>query len=113
MALGLLDVLRPRDVIAHRIDAETDDLTTAPFELRLESGHVAELVVQTGVKSFGCENSTAQPSAIQSWNDIVPSVVSAVKLGISALMRSAMSLSPLVSHALRATLTLTCPVLAR
>src|SRR5947199_8915598 len=38
-------------------------------------------VVQTGVKSLGCENSTAQESPIQSWKLIVPSVVSAVKSG--------------------------------
>src|SRR6266487_6675922 len=38
-------------------------------------------VVQTGVKSFGCENSTAQESPTQSWNRIVPSVVSASKSG--------------------------------
>src|SRR5512132_2070860 len=38
-------------------------------------------VVQTGVKSFGCENSTAHESPIQSWNLIGPSVVSASKSG--------------------------------
>src|SRR6201998_1502701 len=34
-------------------------------------------VVQTGVKSFGCENNSAQLLPIQSWNLILPSVVSA------------------------------------
>src|SRR5919201_1831430 len=38
-------------------------------------------VVQTGVKSFGCENSTAHESPIQSWKRIRPSVVSASKSG--------------------------------
>src|SRR5207247_7649486 len=38
-------------------------------------------VVQTGVKSFGCENKTAQELPIQSWNRTRPSVVSASKSG--------------------------------
>src|SRR5437667_10414692 len=38
-------------------------------------------VVHTGVKSLGCENSTAQESPIQSWKLIFPSVVSASKSG--------------------------------
>src|SRR6185437_9950739 len=38
-------------------------------------------VVQTGVKSFGCENKTAHESPIQSWNRIRPSLVSASKSG--------------------------------
>ena len=37
--------------------------------------------MQTGVKSLGCENSTAHESPIQSWKLIVPSVVSASKSG--------------------------------
>src|ERR1700726_3248487 len=45
-------------------------------------------VVQTGVKSLGCENRTAQLLPIQSWKLIVPWVVSAVKFGASSLMRS-------------------------
>src|SRR3954447_25055081 len=44
-------------------------------------------VVQTGVKSFGCENRTAQPSPIHSWKSMVPCVVSAVKFGAVSLMR--------------------------
>src|SRR5262249_6753 len=38
-------------------------------------------VVHTGVKSFGCENKTAQESPIQSWKWIRPWVVSASKSG--------------------------------
>ena len=38
-------------------------------------------VVHTGVKSFGCEKSTAHESPIHSWKLIVPSVVSASKSG--------------------------------
>src|SRR4030081_2180005 len=38
-------------------------------------------VVQTGVKSLGCENSIAQELPIQSWNLIGPSVVFASKSG--------------------------------
>src|SRR5205823_14853898 len=38
-------------------------------------------VVQTGVKSFGCENRTAHELPIQSWNLIRPSLVSASKSG--------------------------------
>src|SRR3954469_19731669 len=45
-------------------------------------------VVHTGVKSFGCENSTAQESPFHSWKLRVPSVVSAVKSGASSPKRS-------------------------
>src|SRR5213592_1637356 len=41
-------------------------------------------VVQTGVKSLGCENNSAQLLPIQSWNLIFPSVVSASKSGATA-----------------------------
>ena len=44
-------------------------------------------VVQTGVKSLGCENSTAQLSPFHSWKLTVPSVVSAVKSGASSPRR--------------------------
>src|SRR3954470_15451948 len=47
-------------------------------------------VVQTGVKSFGCENRSAQLLPIQSWNLILPSVVSASKSGASAPIWRAM-----------------------
>ena len=46
--------------------------------------------MQTGVKSFGCENRIAQPSPIHSWKSIFPCVVSAVKFGASLLIRKAM-----------------------
>ena len=38
-------------------------------------------VVQTGVKSAGWLNSTAQESSFQSWKESRPAVVSAVKSG--------------------------------
>ena len=44
-------------------------------------------VVQTGVKSLGCENSTPQLSPSHSWKDSGPSVVSAVKSGASSPSR--------------------------
>src|SRR5436309_15500221 len=47
-------------------------------------------VVQTGVKSFGCENKSAQLLPIQSWNLIFPSVVWASKSGAVAPIGSAM-----------------------
>src|ERR1700688_1654954 len=47
-------------------------------------------VVQTGVKSFGCENRSAQLLPIQSWNLILPSVVSASKSGAAAPICRAM-----------------------
>src|SRR4030095_15546328 len=50
-------------------------------------------VVHTGVKSLGCENRIAQPFPIQSWKLRLPSVVSAVKLGASALILSDMTIA--------------------
>src|SRR5947207_14423247 len=47
-------------------------------------------VVQTGVKSLGCENRRAQLEPIQSWNLILPSVVWASKSGASVPIGSAM-----------------------
>ena len=52
-------------------------------------------VVHTGVKSLGCENSTAQESPIQSWKLILPWVVSAWKSGAVSLMDSPICLTPL------------------
>ena len=46
--------------------------------------------MQTGVKSFGCEKSTAYPSPTHSWKLIGPAVVSAVKSGAVSLMRKLM-----------------------
>src|SRR5436309_8099503 len=48
-------------------------------------------VVQTGVKSLGCENSTTHLSPIQSWKRIFPSVVSASKSGAVSLIWSAIT----------------------
>ncbi len=50
-------------------------------------------VVQTGVKSAGWLNRTAQLPAFQSWNVTVPSVVSAVKSGATSPSRIAMVMS--------------------
>src|SRR6266581_1716378 len=51
-------------------------------------------VVQTGVKSLGCENRTAHESPIQSWKRIGPSVVSASKSGaVSPICRAISSSS--------------------
>src|SRR6476619_1524324 len=47
-------------------------------------------VVQIGVKSFGCEKSTAHESPIHSWKLISPSVVSAVKSGAVSFSCNAM-----------------------
>src|SRR5271154_6087794 len=49
-------------------------------------------VVQTGVKSFGCENNSAQLLPIQLWKWILPSVVSASKSGATAPICRAMVL---------------------
>src|SRR6516164_8732823 len=54
---------------------------------------VPSSVVQTGVKSFGCENSTAQLLPIQSWKRILPSVVSASKSGAVSLICRAINTS--------------------
>src|SRR5215218_7251589 len=56
-------------------------------------------VVQTGVKSFGCENSSAQLLPIQSWNLIFPSVVSASKSGAVAPIGSVMVLPHAIAFA--------------
>src|SRR5246127_477561 len=64
-------------------------------------------VVQTGVKSLGCENSIAQLLPIQSWNLILPSVVAASKSGATAPIWSAMVLPHVIKvtdqYALNAT----------
>src|SRR5687768_1549020 len=46
-------------------------------------------VVQTGVKSLGCENRTAQEFPFHSWKETLPCVVSAVKSGASSPRRIA------------------------
>src|SRR5262252_6853967 len=65
------------------------------FTLRLSNSAfifaiVPSSVVQTGVKSLGCENRTAHLSPIHWWKSIWPSVVWAWKLGAVSPMRSAM-----------------------
>ena len=65
------------------------------FTLRLSNSGLSAAtrpssVVHTGVKSFGCEKSTAQLSPFQSWKLIGPSVLSAVKSGASSPRRIAM-----------------------
>ena len=50
-------------------------------------------VVQTGVKSFGCEKSTAQLDPIHSWNLIGPLVESWVKSGAMLPRRMDMAIS--------------------
>ena len=52
---------------------------------------VPSSVVQTGVKSLGCENSTPQESPSQSWKRIFPSVVSASKSGAVSPIANAMT----------------------
>src|ERR1700689_5892097 len=64
----------------------TPRLSNSPFSL----ASAPSSVVQTGVKSFGCENNSAQLLPIQSWNLILPSVVSASKSGASAPICRAM-----------------------
>src|SRR3981081_4871038 len=53
--------------------------------LRSNSGFIRAIypssVVQTGVKSLGCENRTAQELSIHSWKRIRPWLVSASKSG--------------------------------
>src|SRR6266850_3240079 len=50
-------------------------------------------VVQTGVKSLGCENRIAHLSPIHLWKSMGPSVVCAWKLGASSPIRNAMGFS--------------------
>src|SRR5258708_40192316 len=64
----------------------TPRLSNSPFNL----ARTPSSVVQTGVKSFGCENNSAQLEPIQSWNLTLPSVVRASKSGASAPIWSAM-----------------------
>src|SRR5579862_7659768 len=74
----------------------TDSPITLTF-LRSNSGLIFAMypssVVQTGVKSFGCENSTAHESPIQSWKWIGPSELSASKSGAISPSCSAISIS--------------------
>jgi len=68
---------------------------------------VPSSVVQTGVKSFGCENSTPQALPSQSWKRSFPSVVSASKSGASSPITSVcMGMFQSPARALRAASTL-------
>jgi hypothetical protein len=69
-------------MLLDRIDGEADDLDATLVEL----GFDPSSVVHTGVKSFGCEKSTAQELPIQSWKRILPSVVCASKSGAVSLI---------------------------
>src|SRR3984957_16549541 len=55
---------------------------------------VPSSVVQTGVKSLGCENSTHHEPPSHSWKRIAPAVVSARKSGAVSPIDGAMSVSP-------------------
>src|SRR4051812_10690388 len=81
------------DHLAWRSTGSTErpiSLTPRLSNSGLSSASAPSSVVQTGVKSFGCENSSAQLLPIQSWNLIVPSVVSASKSGATAPIGRAM-----------------------
>ena len=73
------DIVRPLFMISERIDAQADDLTPRLSNSGFSFAVYPSSVVQTGVKSFGCENNTAQELPIQSWNLMRPCVVSASK----------------------------------
>jgi hypothetical protein len=68
-------------VLADRINREADDLDVPAPEFGLDLARYPSSVVQTGVKSLGCDKSTAQESPIQWWKAILPWVVSASKSG--------------------------------
>src|SRR6187549_1918058 len=81
------------DHLAWRSTASTDrpiSLTPRLSNSGFSLASAPSSVVQTGVKSFGCENNSAQPLPIQSWNLILPSVVWASKSGAVAPMGSGM-----------------------
>src|SRR6266498_4271968 len=80
------------DQVACLSTGSTDSPMILTF-LRSNSGLIFAMypssVVHTGVKSRGCENSTAQESPIQSWKRVRPSVVSASKSGaVSPICRA-------------------------
>src|SRR3954469_16146042 len=60
----------------------------------LSRAMVPSSVVQTGVKSLGCENSTPQESPSHLWKLILPSVVSASKSGAVSPIANAMTNPP-------------------
>ena len=74
-------------MVADAVDADAEHLAVPLRELgRAGPATVPSSVVQTGVKSFGCEKRMAQPSPIHSWKRIAPAVVSAVKSGATSLI---------------------------
>ena len=85
------DVGLPAGVVVDAVDTDADDLAVAGAKSSFMPATVPSSVVQTGVKSLGWLNSKAQPSPIQSWNEISPSVVWAVKSGAVSLSRRAMA----------------------
>src|SRR5438477_9906271 len=64
-------------------------LSNSDFNLAM----VPSSVVQTGVKSLGCENRIAHLSPIHLWKSIGPSVVCDWKLGASWARRNAVGVS--------------------
>src|SRR6185369_7861369 len=84
---------------AHRL-CESVASTLSPITLTprlsksgLQRATYPSSVVQTGVKSLGWENKTAQLSPIHSWKRIGPSVVSASKSGAISPSRRAICIS--------------------
>src|SRR5690606_11326190 len=71
-------------------------LTASTLVFRLANSGISlatapSSVVQTGVKSAGCENSTPQPFPRYAWKSISPAVVSAVKFGATSPRCSAIA----------------------
>jgi len=88
----LVDILNPLLMRCKGVCTQTNELNASFCEFRLKVGKSTELrvsgrvgvitsVVQTGVKSSGCEKSTTQLSPMNSWNLICPFVVWALKSG--------------------------------
>src|SRR5215510_6439946 len=75
-------------------DFRGSTLTAMTFTLRFSNSAlifatVPNSVVQTGVKSAGCENKTPQEFPSHWWKSMLPSVVVAVKFGARSPNRSA------------------------
>src|SRR3989475_5106156 len=90
--VSLMSAAQPRWESSGSIDrpiAATFRLSNSGFRRATEPSSV----VQTGVKSRGCEKRMAQRSPIHSWNRIGPSVVSAMKSGAASPSLSDMSSS--------------------
>src|SRR6186713_382231 len=80
-------------------DSSGSTLTAMGLTLRLANSPLSAAVlpssvVQTGVKSAGCENSTTQESPAHAWKEILPAVESWVKSGaVSPSLRVAIACS--------------------